>query len=331
MVRWACLLFLVCSLGLLASCDSKKSDSKTIVLYTSIDEPVFRPIIKEFEKETGYTVFVRTDTEANKTVGLVERLISEKNTPQADVWWGNEPINTIKLAESGVLAEYNSPSHANIPQVFQDSKHRWAGMGLRARVIAVSDKLTDLKVTSINDLLKPELKGKIVMADPAVGSTSSYVAAIYALWGGDKTVDFFTKLKENDIKIVGGNSIVAELVARGEMLAGFTDNDDVEEMLKEGGKLKMVLPDQDSFGTLAFPTTVAVVKGGPNTDAAKKLVDYLLTAKTEQRLIDAKFARYSVFAKEGDNAIKTFKIEFASVVGQLDIARQKVRKILVEK
>src|SRR5688500_12297501 len=141
------------------ACDKSSKQQKTVVVYTSVDEPVATPILREFEKKTGIKVVVQKDTEATRTAGLAERLIAEKDNPQADVWWGNEASHTVDLAERDVLATYKSKAHDAIPPTYRDSKGRWAGTALRARVIARSVNCP-IPITSIEDLTRPELKGK---------------------------------------------------------------------------------------------------------------------------------------------------------------------------
>src|SRR5262249_23656596 len=163
--------------------------------------------------------------------GLAERLEAEKARPQADVWWSNEIFHTIRLASDGVLAPYDSPSAATIPAQFKDSNHLWAATALRARVIAVSTKDPILNLTthirSLRDLTQGFLKGEIVMADPVAGTTGGHVAALYTLWGKERADQFFSQLKAHGVRLVGGNSVVAQLVGDGTLLAGLTDNDDV--------------------------------------------------------------------------------------------------------
>ena len=116
---------------LFAGCNKSggSADNSRVVLYTSVDQPVAEPIVREFEKRTGIKVDLQTDTEATKSSGLAARLQAERANPQADVWWGNEVFHTINLAENGVLAPYESPSAADIPAKFKDPGHRWAGSG----------------------------------------------------------------------------------------------------------------------------------------------------------------------------------------------------------
>ena len=81
------------------------------------------------------------DTEETKSTGLANKLLAEKNRPQADVFWGNEIFLTMRLADEGVLAAYESSAAKDVPQQFRDPEHRWTGSALRARVIEVDEEL----------------------------------------------------------------------------------------------------------------------------------------------------------------------------------------------
>ena len=304
----------------------------TVVLYTSVDEPYARPIVSTFTERTGITVILRTDAERNKSVGLATRLEAERENPKADVWWGNEVFHTINLAQAGVLEPYASPAGSDVPALFKDPDGRWTGSGLRARVVArttAGEGASAVKdVDSLRDLLDPTLKGRVAMAHPSAGTTTGHVAALYVLWGRDEARKFLRDLRANDVKLLGGNSVVAEKVADGTVWAGLTDNDDVESATKQGGRLEAVLPDQSGEGTLTIPTTVALVKGSPHPDAAKKLIDYLLSAEVEQKLIDVGFARYSVRAAEGESSMKPMNVDYREVAKVLKQAAQEATDIL---
>ena len=303
-----------------------------VVLYTSVDDPVARPIVSEFTRRTGIDVVIQTDTEANKSAGLVARLEAEKANPKADVWWGNEVFRTIRLAEAGILVSYDSTSSRDIPPNFRDPNHRWAGSALRARVIGVYSNREKLPAdpvpnASILDLLRPELKDRIGIANPRAGTTSGHVAALYVLWGDEKAREFFRGLRANGVKVLGGNGDVAFHVAKGNVWAGLTDNDDVAAMTRGGADVRAVLPDQNTFGTLTIPCTVGLVAGGKSPDAAKKLIDYLLSPEVEQRLIAEKFAAYSV--REGAAGVKSMRVDYAEVAKVLPRAANDAEAMLV--
>jgi iron(III) transport system substrate-binding protein len=308
-----------------------------VVVYTSVDEPYARPIIEEFQRRTGIKVSLVTDTEAQKSAGLAARLEAERDEPRADVWWGNEIFHTINLAEAGTLAPYESPSAADVPALFKDAEHRWAGCGLRARVLAVNTKpprraWDPRSAKGLDALTDPALKGKIALARPTAGTTGGHVAALYVLWGPEKFGQYFRALRANDVKLLGGNSVVAEQVARGTLWAGLTDNDDVASAAKlPGASVDMVLPDQDTVGTLTIPTTVALVAGAPQPESAKKLIDYLLSAEVEKKLIDTHFARYSVRGGEAADGIKPMEIDYRAAAQAMSKAVELAMTILEDR
>ena len=68
---------------------------QTVVVYVSEDQIFSEPILKDFEKEAGIQIKAVYDTEEAKSTGAMNRLIAEKNNPQADVYWANEPLRAI--------------------------------------------------------------------------------------------------------------------------------------------------------------------------------------------------------------------------------------------
>lgn len=292
--------FLLAALCVIAGCRPKgeSGNAGEVVLYTSVDEPFVRPLIAQFQKQTGITVRLVTDAEATKTAGLAEKMLAEKDHPHADVYWGNEPFHTITLGEQDALVPYRPAAAADIHERWRAAGDLYTAIGLRARMIIVSarpeDRALVAKIKGIRDLADPSLKGRIGISHPGFGTASGQVAALYLLWGDAKTDAFLTSLRDNNVLLLGGNSVVAEQTAAGAIVAGLTDNDDIANAKDGGGKVEGVLPDQDSDGTLLIPTTIALVRSGPNPDAAKKLIDFLSTAAVEKQLVDAHFLAFSV-------------------------------------
>jgi len=302
-------------------------ERETVVLYTSVDQPVAAPIIKDFEQKTGIKVTLVTDAEATKSVGLAERLRAERNNPQCDVFWSNEPFYTIGLANEGLLEVYESPAAAaEVPKQFKDPAGRWCSVALRARVIGVHEG--EPAVKTLAEFATPALKNKIAMARPTAGTTGGHVAALYVLWGDEKARAYFRQLHENGIKLLGGNAKVAEAVGQGTFVAGLTDNDDVASARAEGGKIQAVLPDQDGMGTLMVPTTVGLVaRQHPSNAAAEKLIDHLLSRETEAKLIAVGFAGWSVRELESAK-IKVMDVDLAKVAEILPRATREATSIL---
>src|SRR5215217_3667856 len=106
-----------------------------VTIYVSTDRVFSEPVLRAYEQKTGVKVNAVYDTEETKSTGLANRLLAEKNNPQADVFWSNEPVRTLVLKQKGVLAPYISPSADGIPNGLKDPGGYWTGFSSRMRVI----------------------------------------------------------------------------------------------------------------------------------------------------------------------------------------------------
>ncbi|MGR9116099.1 MAG: extracellular solute-binding protein [Gammaproteobacteria bacterium] len=257
-----------------------------VIVYTSLDQVFSEPVLQEFERRTGIKVKAAYDVEASKTTGLVNRLIAEKKHPKADVFWNSEIGRTLILKKLGVLSPYFSPSSRSIPEQFKDPEGYWTGFAARARVLIVNTQWVkpDEVPQSIFELTQEKWQGKTVMGYPLFGTTSTHVAALFAALGEDKAKRYLTDLQNNNVMIVDGNAVSRDLVALGTAAVGFTDTDDVYVALKSKKNVAMVFPDQEGLGTLLIPNTVSMINGAPNAEAARQLIDFLLSEEVESLL-----------------------------------------------
>ena len=280
---------LVLALAGLAACRSpepSQSTERTVTVYVSTDRVFSEPVLREYERRSGVKVNAVYDTEETKSTGLANRLLAEQARPQADVFWSNEPVRTLVLQSRGVLAPYRSPSAEGIPAALRDPDGYWTGFSVRMRVIAYNTKLVRAEDApkSVFDLADPQWKGQVAIADPRFGSTSFHVAALYAVLGDEKADDFFRRLKANAVRVVDGNSVVRDLVVRGDVKVGLTDTDDVNVALEAGQPIGMVLPDRAGIGVPVMPNLVSLIRGAPHVEEGQKLIDYLLSPEVEQML-----------------------------------------------
>jgi iron(III) transport system substrate-binding protein len=281
---------------------------RTVVLYTSVDDPIARAVAERFRIEMGIIVELVGDTEATKTTGLVMRLESEKNAPRADVWWSSEPMGTIKLAREGVLESMQSPpfnfeNNEPWPTQYKAKDGTWHAIALRARVIGYNTKWVQSNEApkTLNDFLAPRWKGKIGLAKPQFGTTRTHMAAILSLHGPDALRAWLTGLKANEVRLYDGNSAITRGLGMGEIDIGLTDTDDVWSAQRNvwpvglnyetninapGAKRSQATAGMPSLGPLVIPNTVSIVKGCPNPKEARLLAEYLLSEATEKLLAE---------------------------------------------
>jgi iron(III) transport system substrate-binding protein len=259
--------------------------SPVVVVYVSHDQVFSEPILKDFEKDTGIEVRAVYDTEETKSAGAMNRLIAEKSNPQADVYWANEPIRAEVLRQQRIAVPYVSPNARDIAAKFRDRDGYWTGFAARARVIIVHRNVNP-RPTSVLSYTDPQWRGQTVIANPLFGTTTDQIAALFALWGDPRGRSFMQDLHDNGVKVSPSNGDSADLVARGEFAFSLVDSDDVVNRMKQHQPVDLVYPDQgaDGIGCFIVPNAVVLIAGSPHPDAGKKLIDYLLSKDTEQKL-----------------------------------------------
>src|SRR5436189_1162306 len=157
---------------ILTSCRS--ASSNTVVVYVSEDQVFSEPILRDFERETGITVKSVFDTEESKSTGVTNRLIAEKNNPQADVYWANEPVRADALKQRGVSTPYLSASAEGIADQFKDPDHYWTGFSARARLLLINAR-SPIKPASVTADTEPSARGRAAIGNPLSGTTTVYV------------------------------------------------------------------------------------------------------------------------------------------------------------
>jgi iron(III) transport system substrate-binding protein len=306
---------------MLAAC----SRAPTVVVYVSHDQVFSEPILKDFERDTGIKVRAVYDTEESKSTGAMNRLIAEKNNPQADVYWANEPVRAEVLRQQGIAAPYFSPSAEGIPAAFRDPKGYWTGFAARARVLIVN-RNTKAKPASVLSYNDPQWRGKTVIANPLFGTTTTQVAALFVLWGDDKARAYMAGLHDNAVKLSGSNGDSADLVARGEFAFSLVDSDDAVNRMRQGEPVEMIYPDQgaDGIGCLIVPNAAVLIVGAPHPDLARKLIDYLLSRETEAKLARSDAAQIPLHPDvEGPKELrsigtfKTMQVDYAAIAAKL--------------
>lgn len=327
----------VCCALLLGFSGCWSAEENSVVVYTALDREFSERILKDFAKETGIQTLPKFDVESTKTVGLANAIIAEQARPRCDVFWNNEIVNTLRLRDAGLLDVYMSPIGQEYPEAFRAADGTWYGFAARARVLIVNTNLVpaDERPTSIHDLADPKWKGKIGIAKPLFGTTATHAACLFAVWGEERAKEFFHSLKHNSIQIMAGNKHVALAVANGQLAFGITDTDDAFIEQENGQPVAIVYPDRgaDELGTLFIPNTLAIVKGSPHPDQARKLVDYLLEPVVEAKLAAGPSAQIPLnphtqtsLGVETPATVKAMPVDFDAAVKHWDSTAQFIRQ-----
>ncbi|MEL6329172.1 MAG: extracellular solute-binding protein [Planctomycetota bacterium] len=323
----------------LLGCDGSRDDDRRVVLYSSVDRVYMdEVIIPAIEAQTGLDVVYVGDNEINKTTGLVLRVESEMDEPVADVWWSSEPFGTIRLAGAGALEAYAfSGQDAVWPERLSGENDLWRGFAQRARVIAFSESRvgeSDAPRT-LAELTDERWRGRVGIARPEFGTTRGHMGALLDRWGADTLAGWLRDLDDNGVRIYSGNADVVRAIAAGEIDVGLTDTDDVWAARRNGSPVGLVYEavdptaDPESFGPLLMPNTVALVRGGPNPEAAALLIDWITSAECERLLAESDSrnipAHAALAGRYPDLVVPDpAEVDFAAVAARIDEAMELV-------
>ena len=255
------------SVALLTGCSS---GGGLVTVYTSQDQVYAEPILEHFEREAGVRVRAVYDSEAVKTVGLVNRLIAEKSHPRCDLFWNNEAFRTHQLAELGVL-DANSPIES-----FGARTRQWVWNTNRLSRV-------DLPA-SMASLTNAHWRGRVAIALPLFGTTATHFQVLRQRWGEEQWKVWCRALLANGVMAVDGNSVVVQLVGRGEVVLGLTDSDDVRAGLRNGLPIA-----GQPLGTdaMVIGNTLGHIRGAPRSDLGRRLAKFLRSPKVRTALAEA--------------------------------------------
>ena len=257
-----------------------------LVVYCAHDAVYSEQILRAFELETGIPVAIVFDTEATKSLGLVERLIREKDAPRCDVFWNNELLGTLDLKDRGLLQPHYIWGHYRLPKQFCDPDYHWTGFAARFRVWIVNTAKLAPTEEAIAKALEGDLS-RVAIAKPIYGTTLTHYTVLWHHWGGDKLKAWHADWRRRGVVEARGNAHVKDLVADGTCDLGLTDTDDFF-VAQDAGKLVAMLPFRlDNGQTLCIPNTVCIINGTRRFERAQKLVDYLVSPGCEKALADS--------------------------------------------
>lgn len=290
-------------LVLLVGCGSKR-DSLTI--YTSQDQVYAEPILRGFEKQSGIKIRAIYDSEAVKTVGLVNRLIFEKNNPQCDLFWNNEELRTRQLATKGVL---NTSIRI---EAFGSRTRQWVWNTNQISMASIPKDLFTLT--------NAHWRSKVAIALPLFGSTSTHFQILRQKWGKERWKQWCRGLIANDVITVDGNSVVVQLVGRGEVALGITDSDDIRAGLKNQLPIAGKSIVEDGF---IIRNSIGYIAGSPFQNLSKRLAEYLQSNSVKDSLIEAG-------ALDSFSSGSSQKIDWQRIVAENEIAVNELKSVFLD-
>jgi iron(III) transport system substrate-binding protein len=251
--------------------EAAKKEGGRVVVYGSLENDTMDLLSAAFKKKTGLDVDYWRDA-ANK---VTDRVTAEARAgkPQADVVLTT--TSTLRLIQKdGFLAKYDSPSAKAFPQTVTDPD---LGPAYRSTVIGVVYHTGIVKPSeapkALEDLVKPQYKGKVVVPDPSQHTTTAqWLASLHKIMGKEKADKFIHDLAASKPLLVPSLTPAGERITTGETPIGIAFLKNVVFYGRTGVPLDYV-----RLGKfMGDGQSITLAAKGPHVNAGKAFIDYFL-------------------------------------------------------
>ncbi|MBA7566206.1 hypothetical protein ES708_07894 [subsurface metagenome] len=264
-------------------CQNEVKPTGTVVLYTSVPTDIINEVKAEFEKRQSG---VELDVFRSGTGKVMDKIYEEiaAGQIQADLIWVADFTIGEELKNAGQLLKHESPQATEIMPSLKDKDGYYCAARLLNMIIAYNTNEVKDKPTSYRDLLNPNYKGKVGLADPSYSGAALYTVATL-VQSEEFGWNYFSRLYENDMQIIKSNTPLNQAIADGELWLGITIDFMARGLKIEAPDVPIdyVFPEE---GAVLVPSPIAITKDSQNIAGAKAFVDFILS-KEGQELMSA--------------------------------------------
>jgi iron(III) transport system substrate-binding protein len=255
-----------------------------LTVYCSVQEEWCQLMVNEFQKATGITVAM-TRKSSGETYAQVK---AEAANPKGDIWWGGTGDPHLQAAEEDLTVAYESPMLAELND-WAVQQHKTAGgksVGIYMGALGFGYSEDVRKERGVEgpkcwaDLVKPEYKGEVQVANPnSSGTAYTFLATMVQILGEDPAFAYLKALNGNINQYTKSGAAPAQAASRGETLIGIAfQHDLVTPAVTSAVPMQVISPCE---GTGFEIGSMSIIKGAPNLDSAKKWYDWALSAQAQ--------------------------------------------------
>ncbi len=264
--------------------------AEKLTYYCSAQEDWCQLMATGFEEATGIKVNM-TRKSSGETLAQIK---AEASNPKGDVWWGGTGDPHMQAAEEGLTEAYESPMRAELHDwsIGQSESAGNKTIGIYSGALGYGYNEEILKANNLpepacwKDLLKPEYKGHVQMANPnSSGTAYTTLATIVQLFGEDEGFEFMKGLHKNINQYTKSGSAPIKAAARGENTIGIVFMHDAVKQAVSGFPIKVVAPCE---GTGYEIGSMSLIKDSRNPENAQKFYDWALQADVQSRSLEVK-------------------------------------------
>lgn len=257
-----------------------------LYVYTSMKESLIGELKKAFAVQHPE---VKMDYQSAGAGKLMAKLAAERESGKvlADILWTSEVPDFYQLKDQGVLQPYVPKEIKALVNPLPGYDGSFTAVRLGTLGVAYNTRRVKEAPKTWADVQGPAFKGAFGIANPALSGTAYMSVSLLVKqfgWG------WIEGLRANGAKMGKGSGQVVDDTASGDLLGSLAVDYITLDKVDKGATLALVYPPE----MLVIPSPIAIIKGSPNTEAAKKFVDFVLSKDGQ-----------AIIAKEGTLPVRT--------------------------
>ena len=266
--------------------DTETLEGQTLTVMTHDSFSISEEVLNEFQDEHGVEVrFLKS----GDTGTAVNKAILAKDQPLADVFYGVDNTFLSRALDEGIFTSYQSPFLSEIPDEFKLDPNYGALPVDFGDVCLNFDKdyFEDFDLSppqNLEDLLKPQYSGLIVVENPATSSPGlAFLLATIGHFGDPGYLEYWEGLVANDVLVVNDWEVAyyQEFSRSGgsrPVVVSYGSSPPFEVLYAETPidepPTEAVVSDGACFRQIEF---VGILEGTENRQLAEKWIDFMLS------------------------------------------------------
>lgn len=281
------LLSLLGAFALIASltaCSGSEEEGSSLVIYSGRTQEYIASVFADFTEETG----IQLDVRYGDSAALAAQILEEGENSPADLFISQDAGALGAVSGAGLMGQLDSSILERVGEYFRAPAGDWVAMTGRARILAYApDRVTNLP-TSVDDLVKPEWKGRLGIA-PTNASFQAFVTAMIQLRGEASTEEWLRGIVANSPKYFEKNSLIVEAIDSGDIDAGLVNHYYIYEVAEELGReinVKNHFFAPGDVGNLVNASGVGIMRMSKKSELGAQLIEYLLSMKVQETFVN---------------------------------------------
>ncbi|WP_415055847.1 extracellular solute-binding protein [Halopseudomonas sp.] len=263
------------------------AQAKELVVYSSRQEHLIKPVFELYTEQTGVKINYITDSEAP----LMARLRAEGANTPADMFitvdagnlWQAEQMGLFRAVKSDVI-------ESNIPSQYRAESGQWTGLSLRARTIVYSTERVDpADLSTYEALADDEWKGRLCLRTSKKVYNQSLVATMIETLGEERTTEVVKGWVANlETPVFSNDTSLMEAIDAGQCDVGIVNTYYFGRLHKDNPDVKVALfwPNQDDRGVHVNISGAGVTKHTKQPEEAIKFLEWMTTPEAQRIFAD---------------------------------------------